>query len=201
MPLVRVGSEAQSPWRQARKALGVLALLSALGLLANGLYIPAKAQLAQFLLQRAWDTSQEEQRPVRPWPSADTWPVARLRSPRLGIDQVVLAGASGRVLAFGPGHVRGTAKPGERGNLVLSGHRDTHFAWLRELRSGDRIDLELPDRRRIRYAVLRHQVRDRSERSLLAMDDFDGLRLITCYPFDALLPGSPERFVVDALAL
>ena len=48
-----------------------------------------------------------------------------------------LAGVSGRTLAFGPGHVDGTPLPGDPGNSVLSGHRDTHFAFLRELRSGD----------------------------------------------------------------
>ena len=66
-------------------------------------------------------------------PGADMRPLARLRQPRLDVTQVVLDGASGRVLAFGPGHVTGSALPGVNGNIVISGHRDTHFRWLRDL--------------------------------------------------------------------
>jgi hypothetical protein len=52
---------------------------------------------------------------VKPWPWADTWPIARLSAPRHGVDLFVLAGATGRTLAFGPGHVDGTARPGRPG--------------------------------------------------------------------------------------
>ena len=55
---------------------------------------------------------------------------------------MVLAGASGRTLAFGPGHVDGTPLPGEHGNAVVSGHRDTHFAFLRDLRCGDVLEVQ-----------------------------------------------------------
>ena len=41
-------------------------------------------------------------------------------------------------MAFGPGHLSGTPLPGEAGNAVVSGHRDTHFAFLRGLREGTR---------------------------------------------------------------
>ena len=48
-------------------------------------------------------------------------------------------------MAFGPGHLDGTPRPGEPGNAVVSGHRDTHFAFLRRLREGDAILVERPD--------------------------------------------------------
>jgi sortase A len=172
-----------------------------LGLLSHGLYIPAKAVLAQYLLDDAWQQTLHGAHQVKPWGWADTWPVARLRQPRLGVDQIVLAGASGRVLAFGPGHVSGSALPGVPGNVVISGHRDTHFAWLARLRDGDRLDLQLPDGRNLRYAVLRRAVVDRRQGYLLDRDAFDGLRLITCYPFKALLPGGDQRYLVEAAAL
>ncbi|MFP6625625.1 MAG: sortase, partial [Deltaproteobacteria bacterium] len=95
--------------------------------IGGAVYIHAKAELSQVLLKRAWARTLEYGEPSRPWPWADTWPVARLRVPRLGIDQVVLAGASGASLAFAPGHLSGTASPGETGSTVISGHRDTHF--------------------------------------------------------------------------
>ena len=96
-------------------------------------WIDVKARLAQELVRRAWRAARDGTGEPRPWPWADTWPVARLIVASRGVDLLVLAGASGRTLAFGPGHVTGTALPGEPGNAVVSGHRDTHFAFLREL--------------------------------------------------------------------
>ena len=180
--------------------LWVLVLLAGLVLSAKGLCIPAKAILAQWLLESAWHRSSEGA-VVKPWHWADTWPVAKLRQPRLGVDQVVLAGASGRVLAFGPGHVSGSAQPGSGGNVVLSGHRDTHFRWLKDLRSGDSLELQMPDGRVLRYAVWRTAIHDRRETHLLDPQAQQGLRLITCYPFDALVAGGNQRYVVDAALL
>jgi sortase A len=68
--------------------------------------------------------------------------VARLRVLRLGVDEIVLAGGHGQAMAFGPGHLSRTAAPGQEGNVVLAGHRDTHFRFLRDLQPGDEILLE-----------------------------------------------------------
>ena len=62
---------------------------------------------------------------------------------------VVVEGTSVSVLKSGPGHIPGTALPGEVGNVVLSGHRTTYgapFARLDELGPGDRVVLETRDR-------------------------------------------------------
>ena len=98
--------------------------------MAQGLYIPAKAVVAQQLLQLAWERAQDGARAARSWPWADTPPVARLIVPELDIDQIVLEGASGRTLAFGPGVLPGSVPPGDAGHIVISGHRDTHFRFL-----------------------------------------------------------------------
>ena len=178
----------------------LLVLLVGLVLLGQGSYIPAKAALAQWLLESAWRRSGEGA-VVKPWHWADTWPVAKLRQPRLGVEQIVLAGASGRVLAFGPGHVPGSAQPGSGGNVVLSGHRDTHFRWLKNLRRGDSLELQMPDGTVLRYAVWRTAIHDRRDTHLLDPDAQQGLRLITCYPFDALVAGGDQRYVLDAALL
>jgi sortase A len=52
----------------------------------SGAWIYMKAQLAQVLLQRAWAGTLAGQRHVKPWPWADTWPIARLVVSSLGID-------------------------------------------------------------------------------------------------------------------
>lgn len=182
----------------AQRPLAVVLLVIAIGCLGYAAYIPAKAQLAQWLLDRAWQQRVAGEPMARPWPSADMRPVARLRQPRLGIDQVVLDDASARVLAFGPGHVAGSAHPGDTGNVVISGHRDTHFAWLRALRDGDELLLDTPADGTVRYRVARTAVYHESETGLL--DPLDGaqLRLLTCYPFDGVAPGTPLRYVVSA---
>lgn len=184
------------PWRAVFTS-GVL--LAGIGFTLAGAYIPAKAWLAQRLLESAWERRLHGDRAARPWPWADTTPVARLIQPRLGVRQIVLQGASGRVLAFGPGHVNGSANPGSDGNIVLSAHRDTHFRWLAELRNGDRLALQSDDGRTRHYVVANLAVHHESELDLLDPLEGDQLRLMTCYPFDALRPGTDRRYVVTAL--
>jgi sortase A len=185
-----------------------VATVLAAALLAGGLwqfgqgaYVHAKARLAQALMQRAWARTLDGERQVKPWTWADTWPVARLLVPELEIDLLVLAGANGRAIAFGPGHVFGTPRPGEAGNSVIGGHRDTHLAFLRELEPGAEIVIERPDGARRRYRVDWTRVLDKREVWVLENQGPTRLTLITCYPFDALRAGGPLRYVVTAGAM
>ena len=161
-------------------AIALALMLLGVGALGSGLYIPAKAVLAQQLLRRAWGHSAAG--PVRPWPWARTWPVARLEVPHLGIDQIVLAGAQGAALAFAPGHVDGTAQPGEHGNIVLAGHRDTVFAFLARVRRGDELLLETRYGRKRRFVVVSTAVVREDDTTALEPTTADVLTLITCYP-------------------
>jgi sortase A len=184
--------------RARRPLLGVLAGL-ALWQGAGAVWIEAKAQLAQRLVARSWRRARVGAADARPWPWADTYPLARLMIPARHIDVYVLAGASGRTLAFGPGHLTGSALPGRPGNAVISGHRDTHFAFLRQLRVGDEIWIERPDGGRRRYLIGETRVVERSDVRSLAPTEDDRLTLVTCYPFAALRPGGPLRYVVTAV--
>jgi sortase A len=161
-------------------------------------WIHAKARLAQYLLQAAWERRLAGEHAPRPWPWADTWPVARLVAPRQGVKVFVLAGASGRTLAFGPGHLFGTAPPGASGNSVISAHRDTHFAFLRHLAPGDVLEVETPDGMRRRYVVEGSEVVDRRDLRALAPEPTPRLTLITCFPFDSVNARGPLRYVVRA---
>ncbi len=187
----------------SRRRRAVCALLAVFGavLVGHGLYIPAKALVAQVLLERAWQRARAGDDDVRPWPWADTAPVARLRAPRLDVETIALAGASGRTLAFGPGHVSGTALPGEPGNIGLAGHRDTHFAFLEDVQPGDVLELEAPAGGVTRYRVEHTFVADESSVWVLAPTSDDTLTLITCWPFDAVVPGGPERYIVRARSI
>jgi sortase A len=161
-------------------------------------YIYAKAWLAQGLIAAAWSQTLSGEQQVLPWPWADTWPIARLRILEQNVDLYVLSDASGRTLAFGPGLLSGSAMPGEPGNAIISAHRDTHFRFLRHTRPGAALELQTADGRWQHYMLNERHVLD-VRRDRLAVKARDStLTLMTCYPFDALLPGGPLRFALIA---
>jgi sortase A len=177
--------------RRARRL--VLALLAGWGLVltAQALWIPAKAVLAQVLLERSFAAGLATGTPARPWPWADTAPIARL---------TVLSGGSGQALAFGPTLLRSGLAAGPRGVTILAAHRDTHFRFLRELRQGDIVDLESIDGSRRRYRIS-HFDTVRWDRFGYPSAPARGLlALVTCWPFDAAAP-SPLRRVAWAEAI
>jgi sortase A len=117
------------------------------------------------------------------------------------VARTVLAGANGRTIAFGPGHVFGTPLPGEDGNSVIGAHRDTHFAYLQWLENGDEIEVETGQGSTLRYRVVEREVVDQRDLAVLASPPgVRRLTLVTCYPFDALRAGGPLRYVVVAEA-
>src|SRR5260370_32516006 len=85
--------------------LAVALAIAGLILIGQGVWVHAKAALAQVLLDRAFSQSLATGEAVKPWSWADTWPVAREEFPRLGKSAIVLNGSSGQAMAFGPGQV------------------------------------------------------------------------------------------------
>lgn len=173
---------------------------------SGGLYIFAKAELAQYLIANAWHKNLLSSQEHKPWPWADTSPVAELTIK----DQkwYVLAGASGRNLAFAPTHVSSTPEPGEKGNSVIVGHRDTQFSSLKMLQKGDVIEVKNKhSSQRYQVTMLRVALQTQLEylHSNISNDTFDdeqpSLTLITCYPFDSLLPNPTHRYIVKATAI
>jgi len=183
--------------RRARSLVAAVLLVVGVACVVQAAYIPVKAFVAQVLLHRAWGAAQDGALAPKPWPWADTHPVAKLEVG--GRDLVVLEGASGRTLAFGPGHMTGTALPGAVGNAVVGGHRDTHFAVLRDVAVGDELVVETPAGARVTYAVASTRVVDEHDTSVTTSAGIRELTLVTCWPFDAVVPGGPERFVVHAV--
>ncbi len=178
----------------------VLLLLLAMQQLAQAGMIKAKAHLAPLLIERAWAASLSlgNGAPVKPWPWADTWPVARLQLPDYGVDQLVLAGDSGNVLAFGPGHTLASAPLGSAGLAVIGGHRDTHFAFAGRVQTGAEIRLQLATGEQRLYEVGAVGVVDSRRQPLAPAESAAGLLLVTCYPFDALAVGGPLRYLIEA---
>jgi sortase A len=182
----------------------VLASILCIGLwqIGEGLWIPTKAWLAQQLIAKAWVEAMATRGPVPPWPWADTTPVARLVVPALGVDQIVLAHATGRTLAFGPGHLDGSPMPGSAGLSVVSGHRDTSFRFLADVVPGTSLRIQRSDGVWVDYVVQEIQVVDeRTARLPLIGNGPPQLALTTCYPLDAVTPGGPLRLIALAEAV
>ena len=164
---------------------------------AQGAWIQAKAWLAQHLLEQAWVDTRSDGAAHKAWPWADHWPVARLRVARAGVDLIVLSGDAGNSLAFAPGHAPRSGLPGDGRTVVLSGHRDTHFRFLRELAPGMPLSLESA-RGAVDYRGRELRIVDSRTTSIDVDAPGERLLLVTCYPFDALVPGGPLRYVVVA---
>ena len=181
-------------------ALAALLLLAAgAWFIGDAAWMKGKAVLAQVLIQRAWAANLDGAKPrERPWSWADTTPVGRLEFVRQRRSMIVLAGDAGRVLAFGPGHRPGSALPGKPGNSVISAHRDTHFAILEGARIGDLVRVENIEGQTLTYRIDALDVVDEHDLSVTEQRGIDQLTLVTCWPFNALAPGGPWRYIVTA---
>jgi sortase A len=132
-------------------------------------------------------------------PLSEMSEVGKLEIPDIGLSVMIAEGTSGRVLSRAVGHLRDTAFPGELGNVVLAGHRDTFFRRLGSLKTGDVIKVLTPQAQYV-YGV--RFTRVISPRETWVLDPSDGrtLTLVTCYPFYFIGP-APERFIVRASIL
>jgi sortase A len=170
--------------------------------------VVADASLSQWTARRSLETAAQIQGRNRPrWRDEAagglTAPIVRTGSaiatlsiPRLRMSAVVLHGSDEFTLRHGPGHLEHRALPGESGNMVIAGHRDTFFRALRRVRVGDDVFVDAPQGS-FHYRVDSTRVVDRHTVSALEPTNEDALTLITCYPFWALGP-APDRFVVRA---
>lgn len=138
------------------------------------------------------------ERPAANYPMGQ--PIGRLRIPVAQMDWVVFGGADDATLEKGPGHVPGTAMPGQDGtyeNCVITAHRDSHFRHLGWLRKGHTIELETPSSGVRRYRVVSREIVTPTTIRVLAPTKMPRLTLITCYPFTYIGP-APKRLVVVA---
>jgi sortase A len=122
--------------------------------------------------------------------------IGRIDIPRLDISVVVIEGTGAKTLRRAVGHIRGTALPGHRGNIGISGHRDTFFRPLRNIRNGDVINLTTLDGE-YHYRVVSTNIVMPSDVAVLRSDGSEALTLVTCHPF-YFVGAAPNRFIVRA---
>ena len=172
----------------------------------QGIYLKAKATVAQYLLEVAWNESIKTGRGVAPWSWADTKPLARLVFSNQNKTFIILEGSSGRTLAFAPGHLTGSNLPASslplgKGHIIISGHRDTHFSLLEQSTIEDVLMLESIDKTKRYYQIKTIKIVDSRIEPLILEPGKGLLTLITCYPFDAVTAGSPFRYRIDAVSI
>lgn len=120
--------------------------------------------------------------------------LTRVSIPKINLDAIVLEGATRKQLTKGPAHITETALPGENGNAVITGHRDTFFRHIYELQKGDAI-LVRRNGESFKYEVTGKKIVKPEDVSVLNPTPDAQLTLITCYPTYYIGP-APERLVV-----
>jgi sortase A len=120
--------------------------------------------------------------------------LTRLEIPKINLEAIVVEGASRKQLKVGPGRITTSAQPGEVGNSVITGHRDTFFRHIYELNKGDDIMVRR-NGELFRYRVTGKKIVDPSDVSVLRPTKDAQLTLITCYPTYFIGP-APERLVI-----
>ena len=175
-------------------------LFAVLGLsfFAYGAYIPAKAILAQYLINDAWNDSIRSGETHKPWKWADMHPVMKLSKDKHNQELIVLSGDKGNSLAFAPGHNVFSYMPNQGGTTVISAHRDTHFEFLQNVSITDIFELTDRNNKTTSYQVSDIKIIDATNQDIAIHSNQDELKLITCYPFDALIARGPLRYVVTA---
>lgn len=146
--------------------------------------------------QGEWDLNHFAEKTAAMPRNAEGSLVGRIEIPRLGLSAVVFEGTTEDTLARGVGHLRGSAGPGERGNVVLAGHRDTFFGELRGVREGDEVTVRGPTGE-FRYQVDSTAIVNPYQTEVLKPGRAATLTLITCYPF-RYIGSAPQRFIVRA---
>jgi len=136
----------------------------------------------------AWRKASSEQAPA---------PLAVLRIPRLHLEVPVLPGTDDETLDRGLGHIEDTALPGADGNSGIAGHRDGFFRGLKDVVSGDVIEIDTRSGKDV-YRIERTWIVNPEDVSVLEPTPERALTLVTCYPF-YFIGSAPQRFIVRAV--
>lgn len=180
--------------RSTRQAISLFFLVLGLALVG---YVGSQyweMYRSQRQLQAQWEKQTAAvSTPGQPKLSAEEM-LTRVSIPKINLDAIVVEGDTPRQLTKGPGHMTETAYPGETGNAVITGHRDTFFRHIYELQKGDAIFVRR-NGESFKYEVTGKKVVKPEDVSVLNPTPDAQLTLITCYPTYYIGP-APERLVV-----
>ena len=178
------------------KAIGYILCISGMYLLISSAYPAVKAHVGTYLLSKTWKKVTAENKPQKPWPSADFSAVARLDVPALGLSRIVLDKSSGQAMAWGIGLVEASMTHSNN-PIILAGHRDSHMSFMAYLSKGDELKIQLSDRSRETYIVNSIEITDQPKLGLLPSNNTRQLLLTTCWPIHGIGP-TDKRLVIRA---
>lgn len=191
-----------------KKVIKASLLITGSLLCLHASWLPAKGWLSQQLISYSWHQTIDLKQKSKPWPWADTYPIAELSFERLNKRVVVLNGGDPTTLAFSAGAIAPFNKARSTQPFVVAGHRDSHFSFLDEVVMNDIISLADKYGQSQLYQVEAIDIVDASTGELPVLADDSQLVLITCYPFiNASNIGSDagsdtnERYVITAKLL
>ncbi len=123
-------------------------------------------------------------------------PLGVLRIAKIHLEVPLLDGTDDLTLNHAVGRIAGTAKPGERGNIGIAGHRDGFFRGLKDVRTGDEVELETQSGTET-YIVGETTIVSPSDTDVLRPRSVPSLTLVTCYPF-YFIGSAPQRYIITA---
>jgi sortase A len=124
-------------------------------------------------------------------------PLAILRVPKIALEVPVFDGTDELTLNRGVGRIRGTKQIEQLGNIGIAGHRDGFFRGLKDIASGDIVELDVAGGRK-QYVVTRIQIVKPEDTSVLSPTSTPTLTLVTCFPF-YYVGSAPQRYIVTAV--
>lgn len=160
-----------------------------------------KSLVAQIMLEHAWAASVETGVSTPPWAWMDANTFAKITIPSLKQTAIVLDTASGQALAFGPAHMHQTPHPGRSGTATIAAHKNTHFAFLKDMQIGDIIEIQMPMGDLLRFKTVKAEIVHKDNSgipNITPPEALSRLALVTCYPFNAISFGGPMRYVITA---
>lgn len=190
-------------------------------------WLPTKAWLSQELISYSWQQSLQQQKmhhkrlayqanitaqgghlekrtnnvAIKPWPWADTFPIAELSFTRLEKNIVILNGGDPTTLAFSAGAISPFNKTNTTNPFVVAGHSDSHFSFLENILMKDVISMKDQSGKSQLYQVEAIDIIDASSGQLPVLANDSSLILITCYPFNNISNTTNERYVITAKLL
>jgi sortase A len=186
-----------------RKIFGTILIVVGLAIIGSAFYMRYSAENKQKQMMQAFQRSLldlgsdesnafPEARPQEATPapsqkasSINVKPIAIMVIPKLNLEVAVAEGTDNQTLKYAVGHFKDTARPGEKGNFAVAGHRsytyNEYFNRLDELVSGDEIIVKTKEKE-FTYVVYDKQVVEPHEVSVLNPTKDATITLVTCTP-------------------
>jgi len=125
--------------------------------------------------------------------------IGSLTIPALKRKLPILQGTDAKELKKGVGHFTQSVLPGEKDNCVLSGHRDTVFRQIGNLKIKDQLIVQT-SAGTFTYEVSGTRIVHADDKTVIVPTDHAVLTITTCYPFD-FIGNAPDRYIVSAVLI